>query len=121
MPHKVKLFTWKLAHERIPVWLNFKNRVPQINSHCPRCGSHLELVIHCLLDCHVSAAAWNLIFPQLLDSNQNYDHFAEWWINFVEIVKTNPRSKEILNKVLFFWQVWKARNNKIFEGKEIGP
>ena len=46
-------------------------------------------------------------------------HFADWWIKVVEDINLWPNWKETINKfALACWQIWKARNYKVFKAKD---
>ena len=84
VPHKVKIFIWKLIHQGVLVKVNLKKMLPWIADSCPRCNSHQESISHCLLKCHQSETAWRLLSWAPSIRNQEFKRFADWWDHYFQ-------------------------------------
>lgn len=79
VPHKIRIFLWKIMHEGIPVRANLKHRIPNIDDSYPRCGVSAETVLHCLISCSHSSAVWNLAPTPTIALAQEQNLFVDWW------------------------------------------
>ena len=122
VPNKVRIFMWKLAHEGIPARVIIKRRLPNVEENCPRCGLSPESVIHCIVSCPYSEEVWRMLELHQVGSVKEQSHFSTWWSNYMDSISNIPNWKEVLNwTALTFWQIWKTRNNKVFEGQSSRP
>ncbi|XP_013709134.2 uncharacterized protein LOC125594011 [Brassica napus] len=119
---KIKHFIWQALSNCIPVCNALSDRHCGTDRCCPRCGSDEETINHLLFECPPSVQAWALAdipySPGSFPSSSiysNLDHVL-WRASDRGIPET------ILAAVPWvLWYIWKARNDKTFNGKEITP
>lgn len=80
-----------------------------------------ELVAHLFFDCSVFAGLWSFILKwigiQAAMQSGCWQHF----IQFEELLSRDRTSvsKLVVIWITYVWTIWKGRNNKIFQNKEI--
>ena len=60
LPHKIKIFSWQLAIDRLPSSLNIANRYGPANNRCVLCGQP-EDASHIHFLCSIAKFAWSAI------------------------------------------------------------
>ncbi|KAL0434337.1 UNVERIFIED_CONTAM: hypothetical protein Slati_2768000 [Sesamum latifolium] len=58
LPHKVRLFSWKLASDALPTSTNLVQRLRTIPFFCPFCGEMKDDIPHTFLQCHFARQTW---------------------------------------------------------------
>lgn len=122
-PSKVVAFSWKLLYDRIPTRVNLlvRNVLPTDASHlCTLCGRGEESSIHPFLHCEVAGRVWR--------------DMMGWWESFIVIPPNlfilwecwcgGERKKSIRRGLRLIWHatiwvLWKARNDKIFNNRNL--
>ena len=122
IPLKVVIFAWRLFRDRLPAKDNLFHRgMIDIESQTcvSGCGS-LENSSHLILHCQSFRSVWNSIYRWigLTMVNPRYveDHFNQF-----TYVGGGSKVQRSIMQVLWFatvWEIWKERNNKIFNAKE---
>lgn len=119
---KIKHFIWQALSNCIPVCNALSDRHCGNDRSCPRCGADEETINHLLFQCPPSIQAWALAdIPHSPGSFQsdsiysNLDHVL-WKAKALGIPDT------LLAPVPWvIWYLWKARNDKVFNGKDTTP
>lgn len=112
LPPKIKIFSWKLLHQRLPtldylVKLGFHS--PNI---CILCKQDVEYVHHLFYKCAFTSAIWVHLEHQHrgLDLTHVIERGASWHLSNSEV--------NILELILItYWQVWKERNATTFRNE----
>ena len=119
---KIQHFIWQSISRCLPVCNSLVDHHCCTERHCPRCGTKEETPNHLLFGCPLSIQTWALadiphspgIFP--CSSIYNNLNHVIWRTNIYAI----PDS--ISAKVPWLlWYIWKARNDKAFNGKDVSP
>jgi hypothetical protein len=95
------------------------------NPLCPFCKTTLETALHLLAECRFSRQVWTLDpsghvdrstwpSPHRVDANTST---SEWWLTVTSIPDT-PRKGLRSMTLLASWEIWKERNNCIFDRRE---
>jgi hypothetical protein len=92
------------------------------NPVCPLCFCQYEIAAHLLYECNFMEALWNLTATQY--SLPTYLTMSAQggptdWINHL-LISGNRMDKRRKIGLLFsfWWQIWKERNRRIFDGKQ---
>ena len=120
---RIRTFLWKCAHNSIGVKVCLERRDVSHDTTCPLCQEGAESILHALRDCLLLRCLWNQL--GVLPYNQ-----AFWRSNLQDWLMLNSKFKHSLGatqspwKVVFpfaVWNVWKSRNNVVFNGKNRNP
>jgi hypothetical protein len=121
-PQKVVIFAWQLLHQRLPTRTNLLHRgiiAPELGSQCCLCCEGRESETHLFATCSFAMLVWSGINQWMgLQSVQpgslqiSFDSFG---------FPFNCRKRR--QGLYMIWQatcwlIWRARNSKIFEGKD---
>jgi len=122
VPLKVVLFAWRLFRDRLPTKDNLLRCgvIPNDSRLCVAgCGLE-ESSTHLFLHCNIFGSVWHYIsrWLGLVTVNPFFvgDHFNQFTAGG-GVTKTQ---RSIL-QVLWYattWEIWKERNNRLFNGKE---
>ncbi|GKU94321.1 hypothetical protein SLEP1_g7835 [Rubroshorea leprosula] len=123
LPSKVSAFNWQLLLDRIPTKVNLLKRgiIKDLEeSKCVICKEQEEDSVHLFLRCKltrwlwVACAKWWGAEAKLdIDISKTFDKFGDW----SKEEKTRQGWDCIWSTVV--WTVWLARNQKLFQHKEI--
>lgn len=115
-------FLWQCVSGAVAVNESLSKRHIGNDPSCPRCGEPKETINHMMFTCPPARQCWALstvpsnpgIFPsQNLFSNISYllsrSHCGG---NVEEAIRIFP---------WLFWYIWKARNEKLFTGRDLSP
>jgi hypothetical protein len=117
-PSKVVAFSWQLFHDRLPTKDNLVRRgvlQHHLGGNCVWCANFSESANHLFLHCSVAHRVWCEIFKWLgvvvvmpANSFHLFDCFSEAGVN--------KKSRKGLRLVWHtaIWELWRARNNLIF-------
>jgi hypothetical protein len=93
---------------------------------CPLCRRNLEKTTHLFAECPYSLKVWSSIASKLdqheLTPNNwpNTNHnFQSWYRNLVGRTAKDRRRTIFTLTNLVCWELWKERNRRIFEKKEL--
>jgi len=122
VPLKVVLFRWRMLRDRLSTKDNLFRRgvIDQASRQCVSgCGS-LETSNHLFLHCNFFGSIWHFIYRWLgllmVAPSQVSNHFYQ----FSGCGGTTKGHRSILQVIWFAenWEIWKERNNRLFNGKE---
>ncbi|PWA98441.1 reverse transcriptase domain, Reverse transcriptase zinc-binding domain protein [Artemisia annua] len=119
IPNKCNIFMWRASLDRIPTQSALRRRNILVGDGlCVFCGETEENADHLFSGCRVACGVWNAIAnwckipPFFVFSTNDV-------IKLVTYLGGSEAKKEIIYGVLIVscWIIWKARNDKIFNGK----
>ncbi|KAG2278160.1 hypothetical protein Bca52824_060715 [Brassica carinata] len=119
---KIQYFIWQAITDCVLVCNALSNRHCGNDRTCPRCGADEETTNHCLFECPPSVQAWALAdiphAPGSFPCNSIYSN--------LDYVLWRARERGIPDNLLapvpwVIWYIWKARNDKAFNGKDTTP
>jgi hypothetical protein len=123
-PPKCKFFAWLILQDR--VWTS--ERLARRNwDHCPicpLCKNAQETALHIATDCKYTCCVWTAVAtwigtPELLPSEwRPSTSTMEWWVN-VSTAPGVPCKGSRSVALLVGWEVWKERNNRVFDQREL--
>jgi len=122
VPLKVVLFAWRLFRDKLPTKDNLHRR--GVLDHDSRlcvagCGS-IETSQHLLLHCNIFGSVWYFIYRWIGISAgvpaQVLHHFHQFSFSG----RISKKRRSILQVIWFatIWEIWKERNNRLFNDKE---
>lgn len=115
VPHKVRLFLWRLCRNNIPVRNVLKGRGVRITIMCPNCMVDVEHLLHTFFDCRFAQECWRVVGLQF--DTSGVEDLPGWLLQRLE-VETQDMLIQIA-KVL--WGIWSARNLLVWENKALTP
>ncbi|RYR43819.1 hypothetical protein Ahy_A08g040213 [Arachis hypogaea] len=113
---KLQIFLWRAIHEKLPVMHVIHRRFLTTVPLCQRCKVEDETITQCLLHCGPALATWDTLFPAATVDRNGSSDFVSWWLR---VTTKNQGGVETLARVVIVcWEIWKARNREVFEGKK---
>jgi hypothetical protein len=116
---KIKLFVWMVQHKKILTWKNLRKKGFVGPSRCQLCGLHEETMDHLLHLCTFTSTLWNWVAPIFRQTDRDENDITKtlknWRKNLSENETVNTASTLIPGFLI--WDVWKERNNRIFNDK----
>ena len=121
-PRKLKHFLWSSISGFIATAEQLKFCHCTQESSCVRCGSVTESINHTLFECPPALQSWALspiaTSPGYFPSNSIYANF--------DYLLFRAKSLGVLSQQMeafpwIMWYIWKARNEKVFNNKDISP
>lgn len=61
VPHKIRVFLWRLCRNNVPVRNVLRGRGVQTTIMCPMCMCDVEHLLHIFLDCVLAKACWQVL------------------------------------------------------------
>lgn len=120
VPQKCKTFIWICLHDRLLTNVSRMHRGLSDSDICPQCGEHPETELHVLRDCACAKSVWEVFVPRHLFRQFFSCRFMVSWVH------TNLRftfeRQEIEWQtwyVLICRELWVARNNLVFQKKQV--
>lgn len=115
MPEEVRNFIWRACQNIVPNAARLNEKIKGILGTCSLCLSERESIIHTLLGCPDAAMIWftaNINFAAL-----DHRDVCSWMFTISQRGK-----KDMLEKwAVICWELWKDRNNIVFNGKYSHP
>lgn len=119
LPPRILMFTWRCIVGVIPVGKVLNHRMPHIDPTCPMCDSADETLSHLLFQCPYAKSAWFGSFLGLVNMEEearSYVDTVKAWLN----CEDDDHEKFKFGAILM-WNIWKARNKKVFERLDTPP
>ena len=116
---RIQTFAWRLIRKALPTGKRAGKHSKYISTRCARCGLE-EDDMHILFTCPFARAAW-FAKPWYIRSDlliQNSDSLASIIMSFAS--SDHPYAT-LSNIFTFMWCLWKARNDKLFQRKDVSP
>jgi hypothetical protein len=125
-PARCKFFIWTLMLERILTADKLLQRGWENDYFCPLCRRNLETASHIFTECPFSLKVWEhmavtlgldaLKLTNWLDKGLSV---LEWYRGLVGRQTKSQRKIIFPASNLICWEIWKERNRRIFEKKEL--
>jgi hypothetical protein len=120
---KCNFFAWLILHNKALTADNMVKKSWPCNTTCPLCFCLLETAGHLLTQRNFSEALWHDFAARYdLPAYQNLasvDGPAGWVIHFTSAFSPKERKKKLGLLFMFWWNVWKERNRRIFQNQEM--
>ncbi|GAU29053.1 hypothetical protein TSUD_278100 [Trifolium subterraneum] len=119
-PSKVIAFSWQLLHDRVPTRDNLILRgiiTQDTGGICVGCEVFPESSRHLFMHCKVAHSVWYEISKWLgvvIVMPSNLFHLFDYFSAAAFSKKSRKCFRLVWHSVL--WSIWKARNNKVFNG-----
>lgn len=117
IPHKVRIFAWKLIHGGLATKSNNKKRGITHNGVCDLCGSAEESEHHAVITCNHALAlreamreCWDLPLEDELSFSG-----PEWLLQLIDM----NNAGEAARLILILWRAWYVRNELTHGGRWI--
>ena len=121
-PRKIKHFLWQCLTGCVAVCSRLADQHCGTERSCPRCGGDDETINHLLFECPPAVQTWALSDLPTVPGQFPCTSLVE---NFDFLVIRAAAKGVPLQRLAKFpwiiWYLWKARNDKLFNGKEISP
>ncbi|KAL0410936.1 UNVERIFIED_CONTAM: hypothetical protein Slati_3683300 [Sesamum latifolium] len=117
VPHKVKIFAWRLCHDALPTTVNLCRCWCNVDPACSTCGYAREDVRHAVLDCHFARQSWAI-------SNLPWAVISVWQkgsLEWMRLVRKNLDHSQCKYFLIVCWSLWRCRNQLVMEQLEIRP
>ncbi|KAJ1421325.1 Ribonuclease H-like superfamily [Sesbania bispinosa] len=115
-PQRAECFLWLVLH----IGLETRSKAFAIHiadsAICPACGLHKEITLHILKDCYIINDVWEMFGVGVDGEGWKVCDIREWVLRNLDDQHDSIRSI-IFN--LAMWRIWKARNAKLYENKDI--
>ncbi|XP_076900492.1 uncharacterized protein LOC143554672 [Bidens hawaiensis] len=121
VPAKCNIHVWRVEMNRIPTRGALERRNLSIPSiECALCEVGRESADHITTGCFVSTIVWDHI-SRWCKIAPIYGFSVRDMLEFHKIIKLGEIEKEVFHRIIIIgcWRIWKARNEKVFEGKEV--
>ena len=80
VPNKIRVFTWRLCHEIIPVFDNLFKRKMDVQPLCPLCKQDAEKTMHAIRDCPIATEVWQRSSLHTLWTCNDENQMLNWFI-----------------------------------------
>ncbi|OMO52105.1 reverse transcriptase [Corchorus capsularis] len=118
---KVKNFLWRSCRNIVPTKENLVKRHCSLFSQCDRCGAEVESLEHILFFCPFAQAVWRASHFSYSPRSEGFVSFLKWWEESANTI-VSFGSLNVVELIRYLcWNVWKARNSFVFEGREGNP
>jgi hypothetical protein len=125
-PARCKFFIWTLILDRVLTADKLLQRGWENEYFCPLCRRNLEIASHLFTECPFSIKIWDHMALHFgLDALKTERwvgkdlSIQEWYRNLVSRHPKAQRSSIFPASNLICWEIWKERNRRIFEKKEL--
>ncbi|KAK1429570.1 hypothetical protein QVD17_11783 [Tagetes erecta] len=121
VPIKASVLAWRAEKDRIATRRALSYRgVPMDNTRCPLCGDYDETANHLFASCYI----FHLVWQHISNWCKIHPFFVFTTRDILEAhthINVVSKKKKIIQAIILTacWSLWKARNEKIFEDKEI--
>lgn len=119
---KLKHYLWQTLEGCIATCSRLVDRHCGTDCTCQRCGDTEETINHLLFECPPALQTWALssipTIPGLFPCSSIYSNIDHL---FYRTKETGAAEHKIEPFPWIFWYIWKARNEKAFNGNEVSP
>ncbi|CAA7027569.1 unnamed protein product [Microthlaspi erraticum] len=120
---KIKHFLWQAIAGCIPVRQNLVSRHCGTDKSCPRCNTGDETINHLLFECPLAVQTWSLSNlpsePDVFPNGGLFQNLDQLLWRIKEGSAPGGPDNIIARWPWIIWYIWKARNEKLFNDKEI--
>ncbi|RYQ97024.1 hypothetical protein Ahy_B08g092996 [Arachis hypogaea] len=124
VPQKIRTFLWRASHNILPVFENLFNKRITNTPICTICLQEPETTEHALLLCPWTRAAWFGAQIQCCPTALTVFSFGKWLLDILEKMRLNTGNDyDHCSSMVGFlvWEVWKARNQAIYQKSTPNP
>ncbi|RYR56253.1 hypothetical protein Ahy_A05g022008 [Arachis hypogaea] len=124
VPQKIRMFLWKACQNILPVGSNLYKRKIASDPKCQICLKSPETVEHALLLCDWARAAWFGAEGQWTPTAKTVTSIGNWIVECIKKLRAGGgenQERRISKLGFLMWEIWKTRNNKLFQQQEINP
>ncbi|KAL1191046.1 putative ribonuclease H protein [Cardamine amara subsp. amara] len=121
-PPKIKHMLWQIASGTLAVTSRLNHRGVKCDSICQRCGLKEETINHVFFECSSAVQTWTL--SKVSSSIINFPTGSEYTnLDYLYWRIPNNIKEQSISGCFpwILWFLWKARNKKLFEGKQTLP
>jgi hypothetical protein len=125
-PARCKFFMWTLMLDRVLTADKLLLRRWENEYFCPLCRRNLEITTHLFTECPYSLKVWSFIAYKFAQNElkpeawpNTYHNFQSWYRNLVGKTAKDRRKTIFTLTNLVCWELWKERNRRIFDKKEL--
>jgi len=113
VPHRVRPFLWRLAHQCLPTHTNLITRGIHCDDSCVTCDALAETHMHTFFVCSKAITCWDLLglgnlVHELL---QTADDFTALLFEFLRRLSLTQQQ----SAAMLLWSLWKSRNFKLWD------
>ncbi|XP_022036785.1 uncharacterized protein LOC110939535 [Helianthus annuus] len=122
VPKKVSFFIWRTINGGIAVKTKLEKRGVRVeDTTCVLCGFGCETIDHLIFSCVTTRALWWHVWVWLKIPNIGQADSIVDLLEEVHKLKGSKKWKRVICVVIFasIWIIWKSRNERIFERKQI--
>ncbi|CAN1165788.1 Transposon TX1 uncharacterized 149 kDa protein [Linum perenne] len=111
-PPKFLFFVWRASRNALATKKNLWIRKCASTPYCPVCSEEEEDILHCLFKCPNAREVWRKTYPSSTLPREGTT-MVEW------LAAGSPDNPDLNThkKIALMWNIWKARNEKVFRGK----
>lgn len=118
---KIRVFLWKTLSAALPTADLLLARGMKVDNRCQTCGGETDSINHLLFECCFARQVWAIFL--IPHRRGGFDEFSIYTnINYLLDLKDIRYLKEEDRKVWpwILWNLWKRRNEMLFEGRCVG-
>ncbi|CAA7026517.1 unnamed protein product [Microthlaspi erraticum] len=121
-PQKIKHLLWQIISGYLAVTKNLIHRGMKCDNNCPRCGAEDESINHAIFECPPALQTWALAStatpPSVFPSSGVYTNMDYLFWRRPDMGDGEEESDPF---PWIIWFIWKARNEKLFQGISRDP
>lgn len=121
IPNKVKNFWWRACKNVLATKENLFKRKCARDRLCPICENETETVEHMIFWCPWAKAVWFGCNIKPFDNLGGNASISKWIANMVEQLSTSEATNFMGKVANTAWQIWKARNDSVFNKVRVNP
>lgn len=122
MEGKVRIFLWLLLQNRLWTADRLRDRGWAHGDHCSLCDQVLECGNHLFLRCPYAREVWHLARSNFVGDLQQVcvaSSISRWWKCLTVGARSPGRNAAMTFGAYVAWNLWKERNRRIFQGKDV--
>jgi hypothetical protein len=122
---KCRFFAWTLLHKKILTANNLNKRNWQHDPICKLCGLDQETPTHLCKDCSFTKEVWEIMKQwfgiSILNPINSSGSLYRYWRKCRARIQKDQRKVFDGVMIYFWWNIWKERNRRTFQQKELQP